>query len=150
MDVFREDDNALCISSNKYIEKMVKNYESMFGDAPKKNLTSPLAKRDHLEIHTSELLDAKGIQMDQSMIGALLWAITIGHFDIATAAMTISGFMIAHRKGHLERLKRIYGYLSKMRRACIRVCTEEPDHSDVPDLMNGHVQFMVTFRDYTS
>jgi hypothetical protein len=45
----------------------------------------------------------------------------------------MSGFHIAPRIGHLKRLQRIYGYLSKMRFASIRVQTEEPDFSDIPD-----------------
>jgi hypothetical protein len=45
----------------------------------------------------------------------------------------MSGFCIAPRIGHLERLQRIYGYLSKMRFASIHVRTEEPDYSDIPD-----------------
>jgi hypothetical protein len=47
--------------------------------------------------------------------------------------MTLSGFRIAPRRGHLDRVKRIYGYLAKMRHAAIRVCTDEPDYSDIPD-----------------
>ena len=46
--------------------------------------------------------------------------------------MTLSSFRAAPRMGHLERAKRIYGYLSKMRSATIRVRTQEPDYSDLP------------------
>ena len=95
--------------------------------------TSPLEKGDHPELDTSELLDHKEIVIYHSMIGALQWIVTIGRFDILTAVMTMSGFRVAPRKGHLERLKRIYGYLSKMRFAAIRVRTEEPDFSDLHD-----------------
>ena len=35
----------------------------------------------------------------------------------------------------LECVKRIYGYLSKMKHATIRVRTGEPDYSDIPDRM---------------
>ena len=48
--------------------------------------------------------------------------------------MTMSSFRAAPRVGHLERLKRIYGFLSKMRHAVLRIRTEEPDYSDLPDL----------------
>jgi hypothetical protein len=67
------------------------------------------------------------------MIGALQWIVTIGRFDIHTAVMTMSGFRMAPRVGHLKKLRRIYGYLSKMRYASIRIRTEEPDYSDLPD-----------------
>jgi hypothetical protein len=67
------------------------------------------------------------------MIGSLQWIVTIGRFDIHTAIMTMSGFRIAPRVGHLKRLQRICGYLSKMCFASIRVRTEEPDFSNVPN-----------------
>ena len=134
MDFFRDKDNTLCLSSTKYIEKLIMNYERMFGQTPKQNVSSPLEKGDHPETDTSELLDTKGIQMYQSMIGALQWMVTIGRLDITTAVMTMSGFRVAPRKGHLERVKRIYGYLAKMRRSAIRVRTDEPDYSDLPDM----------------
>jgi hypothetical protein len=43
--------------------------------------------------------------------------------------MTLSSFRAAPRIGHLERAKRVIGYLSKMRHAAIRVRTQEPDFS---------------------
>jgi hypothetical protein len=134
MDFSRDDDGTLCISPLKYIEKLVKTFEQMFGESPKQTVTSPLEKGDNPELDTSELLDFKGIEMYQSMIGALQWVVTIGRLDITTAVMTMSGFRIAPRVGHLERLKRIYSYLSKMRHACLRIRTDEPDYSDLPDL----------------
>jgi hypothetical protein len=47
--------------------------------------------------------------------------------------MTMSGFCMAPRVGHLNRLRGIYGYLLKMKHASIRIRTEEPDYSDLPD-----------------
>jgi hypothetical protein len=77
MDFFRDEDNTFCLSSIKYVEKLIMNYERMFGQQPKQNVSSPLEKGDHPEIDSSDLLDAKGIQMYQSMIGALQWMVTI-------------------------------------------------------------------------
>jgi hypothetical protein len=67
------------------------------------------------------------------MIGALQWIVTIGRFDIQTSIMTMSGFRMAPRVGYLNRLKRIYGYLLKMKHASIRIRTEDLDYSDLPD-----------------
>jgi hypothetical protein len=86
----------------------------MFGEPPKHNVSSPLEKGDHPELDTSEFLDKMGIKTSQSMIGALQWMVTIGRFDILTAVTTMSSFRAAPRVGHLERLKKIYGFLSKM------------------------------------
>jgi hypothetical protein len=100
---------------------------------PNTSVTSPLEKGDHPELDTSELCTTDQIAQNQSMIGALQWIVTIGCFDIHTAVMTMSGFRMAPRVGHLNRLKRIYGYLLKMKHASIRIRTEEPDYTDLPD-----------------
>ena len=48
---------------------------------------------------------------------------------MATAVMTLSSFRAKPRVGHLERAKRIIGYLAKMKNATIRFRAEEPDMS---------------------
>jgi hypothetical protein len=126
---------------------MIATYERIFGESPRQVYTSPIEKGDHPELDTSELLDQQGIAIYHSLIGALQWIITIGRFDVFTAVMTLSGFREAPRHGHLDRVKRVYGYLSKMRHGMIRVRTDEPDYSDIPDFeydwsksIYGHVE----------
>ncbi len=102
MDFIRDDDGTLCIAPKKYIDKMIDNYERLFGCPPKQNVTSPLEKGDHPELDTSELLDFDGIQKYQSLIGALQWVISIGRFDVMTHVMTLSSFRAAPRKGHMD------------------------------------------------
>ena len=75
------------------------------------------------------LLDSDGVKQYQSLIGSLQWAVQIGRFDIATAVMTMSSFRALPRKGHMDRVKRIFGYLARMKNAVIRVRTDEPDFS---------------------
>jgi hypothetical protein len=72
--------------------------------------------------------------MYQSMIGSLQWMVTIGQLDITTAVMTMSGFIVAPRTGHLERVKPIHGYLTKMRHLAICVRTDEPYYSALPEM----------------
>ncbi|KAL7573509.1 hypothetical protein ACA910_019825 [Epithemia clementina (nom. ined.)] len=47
--------------------------------------------------------------------------------------MTLSHFRAAPRKGHLERAKRIYGYLFHLSDGAIRFQTGEPDYSSLPE-----------------
>jgi hypothetical protein len=42
MDFFRDEDNTFSLSSIKYIEKLIMNYEHMFGQQPKQNVTALL------------------------------------------------------------------------------------------------------------
>ena len=82
-----------------------------FSEKPRQHYTSPLKKNDHPELDKSSLLDTDGIKKYQSLIGAMQWAVSLGRLDITTAVMTMSGFQVTPRKGHLDRLKQIYGYL---------------------------------------
>ena len=133
-DYFRDEDGTLCVGPKKYIERMETAYKNHFGTTPSQRYQSPLDKGDHPELDDSPLLDADGVAKYQSLIGTLQWTISLGRFDIATAVMTMSSFRAAPRQGHLERVQRICGYLSKFRSACIRIRTEEPDFSDLPSV----------------
>jgi hypothetical protein len=105
----------------------------MFGSKPRTTFKSPLEKSDHPEMDTSDFLDQEGITTYQSMIGSMQWALSLARIDIATAVMTLSSFRAAPRIGHLERAKRVYGYLYQFRDAALRIRTDEPDYSDLPD-----------------
>ena len=131
-DYFRDDDGTLCVGPRKYIERMEIAYKNHFGTMPSQKVQSPLERNDHPELDDSPLLDGDGMAKYQSLIGTLQWTISLGRFDIATAVMSMSSFRVAPRQGHLERVKRICGYLSKFRNAFIRIRTEEPDYSDLP------------------
>jgi hypothetical protein len=103
------------------------------GRNPGKLASSPLEENDHPEMDASPFLQQYETQQFQSLIGAMQWAVSIGRLDIATAVMSLSSFCAMPRRGHLERAKRIYGYLGKMEEARIRVLTNEPDYSDYQD-----------------
>ena len=132
-DFFRDDDGCLCFAPRKYVDKMCEGYERMFGEKPNRKHGSPLEKGDHPELDGTEFLEPDGIKKYQSMIGALQWAVSIGRADVTTAVMTMSGYRVAPRQGHLERAKRIYGFLLRFRDACIRIRIDEPDYSDLPN-----------------
>ena len=132
-DFFRDKEGVLCFAPKKYIEKMISSFETMFGHKPSNKIHSPLEKGDHPELDTSEFLDQDGIQKYQSLLGALQWAVSLGRLDVNTAVMTMASFRVEPRKGHMDRVKRIYSYLSKFKHATIRIRTEEPDLSSLPD-----------------
>jgi len=54
------------------------------------------------------------MQQYQSLIGTMQWAVSISQFDIATAVMTMSSFCAVPSCGHMDRVKRIYGYLANL------------------------------------
>ena len=76
-DFFRDEDGNLCYAPRKHIEKLVDNYQRIFGEMPKP-AASPLEKGDHPELDASELLDLEGMKIYQLLIGGLQWTIQIG------------------------------------------------------------------------
>ena len=130
-DFLRDPDGTLQMSAKGYIKRMVQNYGKIFDGERLKEQKSPIDKDDHPELDTSPELSTDGIRVYQSLIGALQWAITLGRFDIQVAVMTMGRFRAAPRMGHLERLKRICGYLKRHPEGAIRFRTGIPDHSQV-------------------
>ena len=109
---------------------MMESYERLFGEKPK-GCSSPLEKGDHPELDESTLLDASGITTFMSLIGQLQWLITLGRFDIMAAVASLSSYRVAPRVGHLERAKRIFGYVYKFKEAAIRLRTMVPNYSNI-------------------
>ena len=127
MDFFRDEDGTLAYAPKSYITRMMDMYERLFGEKPSQRYHAPLDPGDHPELDTTELLDEDGTAKYQSLIGVLQWVITIGRFDVQVHVMTLSSFRAMPRRGHLDRVKRIFGYLSKMRHAAIRIRTQIPE-----------------------
>jgi len=71
------------------------------------------------------------------MIGTLQWLVSLGRFDIFSAVVTLSRFRIDPRVGHLERLKRVYGYVRKFQHGEIRIRTQLPDTSKIAPIQQN-------------
>jgi hypothetical protein len=126
-DFFRDKDNTLAWGTSSYVKKMLTNYELMFNEKPKE-ASCPIVEKDHPELDLTEELDEDGIKQYQSLIGALQWLVTLGRFDILLGVTTMGSFRVSPRKGHLDRLKRMYGYIRKYPDGAIRFRTGIPDH----------------------
>ena len=125
-------DSTLMAQPTRYINKILKSYKKMSPDKNLINAKSPLEKNDHPDLDNSELCNEEQITKYMSMIGQLQWAITLGRYDILAQVMSMSRFRLAPKTGHLERMKRLYGYLAKTKHFAIRYRTDEPDYSLLP------------------
>ena len=94
----------------KYIDKLADTYKKLFNEDPPKGYKTPLDKNDHPELDTSEILEGDMATKYLTMVGQLQWLVTLGRFDIHAQVATMSRFRAAPRKGHMDRLKRIYSY----------------------------------------
>ena len=94
-------------------------------------VSCPLEPGDHPELDLTDFLEGNSITTYQSLIGMLQWAITIGRIDIQQAVMTMSRFSHKPRKGHLDRVKRIFSYLKRFKSASIKFNTYVPEYADL-------------------
>ena len=104
----------------------------MFKEKPRKS-RPPLEGGDHPELDTSELWNDHQTKQFQTLNGQLQWLISLGRFDIAVHVMSLSRFRAQPKKGHLDRAKRIVGYLLFLPDGAIRFRTGEPDFSSLKD-----------------
>jgi hypothetical protein len=103
-----------------------------FNKEPCMTHRSPLEKGDHPELDDSDLCKPKDVSKHQSLIGALQWLVSLGRCDMASAVSGMGSFRTAPRQGHLSRLRRMVGYVCRMKDAAIRYRVNEPDYSDLP------------------
>ena len=128
----KDPDGTLAADPRRYVNKILESYESMFKEKPR-NSRPPLEEGDHPELHTPELCDEHQTNQFQTLVGQLQWLISPGHFDIAVHVMSLSRFRAPPRKRHLDRTKRIVGYLLFLPDGAIRFRTGEPDFSSLND-----------------
>jgi hypothetical protein len=73
----------------------------------------PLLPDYHPEIDQTDELDDEGYSHFTSFVGILQWAVELGRIDIAYATASLSRFAANPRKGHLDAIHRVFGYLKK-------------------------------------
>ena len=129
-DYYRDKDGTFVYQPKKYIEKMMARYDRHFQGKPKQ-ATPPLPSDDHPELDDTPLLTAKDIVIFMSFIGMLQWLITLGRLDVMQAVTALSAFRGAPRQGHMDRAKRIFGYVDKYKEAGIRVRRGMPDYREL-------------------
>ena len=91
---------------------------------------------DHPENDLSEFCYQAQVKQYQTAVGQLIWLSGLGRFDIAVHIMTMSRFRQQPRIGHLERLKKIIGYLTNFPHGSLRVRLRKPDYSNQPHREN--------------
>ncbi len=128
----KDPDCALVASPKHHISIVHEAYVKMFSEEPVQRNT-PMEKNDHPEIDNSELVDSKETELYMSMVGHLLWLITLGRFDIKSADVSLAMLRLAPCKDHVEGAKGTYGYITKSKSYSILYMTSKPDYSFLPN-----------------
>jgi hypothetical protein len=104
------------MTSDNYVATAVKNLEERLVKQglrlPSKCVT-PLASGVRPEMDMSPELTPLGIQQYQELIGILHWACELGCVDILMEVSALSSHLSLPRKGHLESVYHVFGYLKQ-------------------------------------
>jgi len=102
------------MSAREYLEKSIPVIEERFGPLRQNNkITTPLPKDYHPELDNSEFLNDEYVEVYQSYMGILRWAVELGRIDLAQAASLMARFQAAPRTDHLTKVLGIFAYIKK-------------------------------------
>jgi hypothetical protein len=125
---WKDDNVSTALSARTYIKNVVERFEGTFGSELRLQ-KSPMSDQYHPETDETPLLDDRGGSIYRGLIGSANWAVTLGRFDIQYATQMLSRFSMAPREGHLDAMKRVFGYLKKFPKGKIIVDSCYRDHS---------------------
>ena len=114
------------LSAETYINNALPKLAKICDMENFKKSTIPFSEDYHPELDDSELLTPEQIPVYQSLIGSANWIITLGRFDIAYAINTLSRYSMAPREGHLNAMKKVFGYLRNLPKGKILIDVSEP------------------------
>ena len=104
------------MSSEKYVKSTIQNIEESLqktGQRLTSKCKTPLAYRYRPELDVTPELKADGLQRYQELIGILYWAVKLGRVDILMETSMMSTHLAMPRRGHLEQVQHIFGYLKE-------------------------------------
>jgi hypothetical protein len=118
----------IALSAKTYIQGVVEKFEKLT------ELTFalrdiPMDPKYHPECDESEIVNPKTHSLYRGLIGSANWMVTLGRFDIAYAVSTLARHSMQPRKGHLDALIRVFGYVKKHPDGRIIVDPKPPDTS---------------------
>ena len=73
----------------------------------------PARPKYHLELDNTKLLDGDNIQLYQSYIGIIRWAIALGIVDLCMAGGVMARFLAFLREGYMVAVLKILAYCKK-------------------------------------
>ena len=122
-----------CMSSDKYVKAAVENVEQELARANQRlpsKCRTPMTVGYRPERDVSADLTSEGIQRYQEIIGMLHWAAELGRVDILLETAMLSTYMALPRKGHMEQVYHMFGYLKDHSK---RRLFFDPRHPDIDE-----------------
>ena len=116
----------VAFSAETYLKNTLPKLTEMLNIKQFSKYKTPFNENYHPELDDTDFLCPKDISKYKSLIGSANWLVTLGRFDIQYATSTMAQYSMAPRKGHLEAVKRIFGYLSEYYKARLPIDINDP------------------------
>ena len=144
-----EDDGVQgwCMTSDKYVKAAVENVElelSRINQRLPSRCKTPMTVGYRPERDVSAELTSAGVQRYQELIGVLRWAAELGRVDILLETAMLSTYMALPRKGHLEQVYHVFGYLKNHSK---RRLFFDPQHPDIDERAFSAYEWYDFYRD---
>jgi hypothetical protein len=101
------------LSSEQYIKEAIKNIECTLAKENRvlKKNKQPFSSDYYPELDDTVLLNDEETNFYQSQVSILRWMVELGRLDIYVHVALLSSYLVQPRRGHLEAIYNIYGYL---------------------------------------
>ena len=115
--------DAWVASSSQYVQASVRNVKEYIEKSHDKQwkipnrAETPMRSTYRPKLDVSEELSPSDVSYYQSLIGILWWIVELGHVDICLEVSMMSSHLALPRKGHMEQVMQIFGYLKKYHNA---------------------------------
>ena len=115
--------DAWAASSSQYVQAAVRNVEEYIETSHDKQwkipnkVETPMWSTYRPELDVSEELSPSDASYYQSLIGILQWIVELGCVDICLEVSMMSSHLALPRKGDMEQVMQIFGYLKKYHNA---------------------------------
>ena len=115
--------DAWAASSSQYVQAAVRNVEEYVEKSQDKRwkvpskVKTPMRSTYRPELDVSEELSSSDTSYYQSLVGILWWIVELGCVDVCLEVSMMSSHLALPRKGHMEQVIQIFGYLKKYHNA---------------------------------
>lgn len=125
---------AWAYGSSQYVQASVANVKQYLQDKnlpPLRNANAPLPSNYRPEIDVTPELTHEAASQYQSLIGILRWIVELNRADICCEVSLMASHLALPRKGHMDAVLHIFGYLNKHHNAEMVFDPSDPviDHS---------------------
>ena len=127
------------MSSEKYVKSAIQNIEEKLqktGQRFPSKCKTPLAYGYRPKVYIIPELKADGLQRYQELIGILPWAGELGRIDILMETSMMSTHAAMPKRGHLEQVHHIFGYLKELPK---RMQFFDPQHPELDERSFYHI-----------